>query len=97
MAELADSLREFTKNDVPFVWGPEHSGASDAITKEITIAPILKYYDPSKSLALQTDTSLKGLGAVLIQGSHPIYFASKCFQLHQKAYAAIELKCLAVS
>ena len=66
-------------------------------TMEIISAPILKYYDPSKPLTLQTDRNLKGLGAVLLQENCSTYFASKSLQPHQKVYATIELKLLAVA
>ena len=41
-AELGESLKELTKKNLPFIWGPEHTEAFDAIKKEITSAPILK-------------------------------------------------------
>ena len=63
--------------------------AFEAIKKEITSAPYLKYYDPSKPLTLETDASLKGLGAILLE--------KESFQLHQKAYVATELESLAVA
>ena len=37
----------------------------------------LKYYDRNKLVTLQADTSLKGLGACILQGGKPIAFASK--------------------
>ena len=66
LAELHDSLRELTKKKAPFWWSPEHIEAFKAIKKEVTSAPLLKYYDPSKPLILQTDANLKHLGAVLL-------------------------------
>ena len=75
LAELGDSLREFTEKNVPFVCSPEHTEAFDDIKVEITSAPILKHYDSSKPLTMQTDASLKGLDAVLLQEDFPISFA----------------------
>ena len=69
---------------VPFIWQPEHSQAVEAIKKEIAQAPILKYYDPKKPTVLQKDASVKGLGAVLLQNGHPVYFASKALTLAEK-------------
>ena len=59
-------------------------------------APILKYYDPKKETVLQTDASIKGLGACLLQDGHPIYFASKLLEDAECGYIAIELEALAV-
>ena len=46
---------------------------------------------------LQTDTSIKGLGACLLQEEKPIYFASKTLTETQRGYIAIEIKSLAVA
>ena len=45
--------------------------------KEIENVPILAYYSPKKQTVLQTDASIKGLGACLLQEEKPVYFASK--------------------
>ena len=76
--------------------GPEHTETFDTI-KKINSSPILKYYDPSKLPTLQTDASLKGLVAVLLQEAHQIYFDSKILQPHQKTYDETELESLAVA
>ena len=65
--------------------------------KEIVQAPILRYYNPKKETVLQTDTSIKGLGACLLQDGHPVYFASKSLQDAECGYIAIELEALAVA
>ena len=80
-----------------FVWEPEHTQTVEAIKNEIAQAPILKYYDPKKPTILQTDASVKGLGAVLLQDDHPVYFASKALALEEKGYVAIALEAPAVS
>ena len=40
LAKLVDSLRELTKKNAPFVWGPGHTEAFEAIKKEITSTSI---------------------------------------------------------
>ena len=97
LSDLSEPLRDLVCIHVPFIWQPEHTQAVEAIKKEIAQAPILKYYDPKKPTILQTDASVKGLGAVLLQDGHPVYFASKALTLAEKGYVAIELKALAVS
>ena len=57
----------------------------------------IKNYDPSKFLTFEMGANLKGLGAVLIQESHPIHFTSYSPQWHKKACIAIELEFLAVA
>ena len=58
---------------------------------------MLAYYDPTKPVVLQMDTSTWGLGAVLIQQNKPIYFALKALQESQKKYVPIKLEALAAS
>ncbi len=97
IAELSEPLRQLTCKNTAWNWGPEHEEAFRDLKKEITSAPVLGFYDPTKELTLQTDASTKGLGAVLLQKGKPIYFASKSLTASQKNYVAIELEALAVS
>ena len=97
LSELAECLRDLIRIHVPFQWGPEHTEAFTNIKQEIIKAPVLKYYDPKKPTVLQTDASVKGLGACLLQCEHPVYFGSKALTDSQKGYVAIELEALAVS
>ena len=97
IAEIAEPLRDLTKKHAPHAWGPEHNHAFNSIKQEIVQAPILRYYDPKKETVLQTDASIKGLGAYLLQDRHPIYFASKSLQDAECRYVTIELKALAVA
>ena len=96
LSELSAPIRELAKERVPFKWGPEHKEAFNAIKKEIVKALILADYDSNKETVLQTDTSMKELGACLIQQGKPVYFASKELTKTQKGYVAIKLESLAV-
>ena len=71
------SQSELSKDKVPFNWGPAHQLAFTQMKKEISSAPILAYYNPKKQTVLQTDASIKGLGACLLQDGKSVYFASK--------------------
>ena len=65
--------------------------------REIAAAPILAYYNPRKQTVLQTDASIKGLRACLLQVEKPVYFANKALTDAQRGYIAIELESLAVA
>ena len=60
-------------------------------------APIPAYYNLKKETILQTDASIKGLGAFLLQDQKPVYFASKALTETQRGYIAIEIELPAVA
>ena len=77
LTEIAEPIKELVKEKVPFNWGPEHEESFAMLKREINKAPVLAYYNPWKETVLQTDASIKGLGACLLQEEIPVYFASK--------------------
>ena len=97
LSELAQPIRELSKEKVPFNWGPEPQEAFKLMKKEIVAAPILAYYNPRKQTVLQTDASIKGLRICLLQEEKPVYFISKALTDAQRGYVAIELELLAVA
>ena len=66
------------------------------IKKFLTEAPVLKYYDVSKSVTVQCDASQSGLGAVLLQDGQPICYASRALTDTEMRYAQIEKEMLAI-
>ena len=97
LSELVEPIRELSKEKVLFNWAPECQSALTLMKKEIAKKPILAYYNPKKQTIFQTDVSIKGLGACLLQDEKPVYFASKALTEAQKGYVAIELESLAVT
>ena len=97
LSELAEPIRELCKDKVPFNWGPEHQAAFKLMKREIIRAPVLAYYNPKKETILQTDASINGLGACLLQDHKPVYFASKALTETHRGYVAIEIESLAVA
>ena len=52
--------------------------------QEIISAPILANYNPKKQTVLQTDASIKGLGACLLQEENQYILQAKHFQRHSE-------------
>ena len=77
LSELAEPIRELFKDKVPFNWGPEHQDVFKQIKCEIVRAPILAYYNPRKETVLQTDASVKRLGACLLQDQKTSLFCKQ--------------------
>ena len=94
MSELVEPMGELSKDKVPFNWGPEHQEVFNQMKKEIARTPILAYYNPRKETVLQTDASIKGLGAWLLLEGRPVYFTSKALTETQRGYVAIEIESL---
>ncbi|XP_052727683.1 uncharacterized protein LOC128194996, partial [Vigna angularis] len=71
-------LNELVKKDMPFIWGDKQELSFETLKHKLTHAPILVLPDFSKAFELECDASGVGIGAVLIQGGHPVaYFSEK--------------------
>ena len=77
LVTLSAPLRDLTKKDTAYSWGFEHDRAFTEIKKEVSSLDILRYFKLNAETVIETDTSLKGLGAVLLQDRQPAYYASK--------------------
>ena len=68
------------------------SKTKEEISKNVT----LPYFNPKSETTLQTDASKKGLGAVILQNSKPVMFASRALTGAEKNYQNLERECLAM-
>lgn len=67
LASLQEPIRALTRKDVKWHWSNECQAAFENIKTKLTEAPVLAYFDPSKQVVIQVDSSKDGMGAVLFQ------------------------------
>ena len=96
---------EIKKSDLPeFQWTPACQEGFDQLKKALTEAPVLAYPDYSKPFILETDASLKGLGAVLSQKGDDneirvVAYASRSLRPSEKSmrdYSSAKIELLAL-
>ena len=95
-AELSESLREICRQDTEFELRESVCVAFSRTKEEISKNMTLPYFNPRSSTTLQTDASKKGLGAVILQDSRPVMFASRALTGAEKNYQNLERECLAM-
>jgi hypothetical protein len=93
---LLGPLRDLTKKDIAWIWNPEHQRAFDQLKEIIISADSLAYFDPKKSTVIQSDASMRGLGAVLLQNEQPVCYASQTLSETERNYSNIERERLGV-
>ena len=86
----------------PFKWDSDHQESFDRLKEALINSPILAYPNYNKPFILETDASLKGLGAVLSQEEDDgnfcvISYASRTLKLHKRSmhnYSSAKLELL---
>lgn len=96
MSQIDAPLRSLLKSDVEFSWQHEHQASFDKLIVACSSTPVLAYYDVNRPVVIQCDSSKDGLGAVLLQGDHPIAYTSRALTDSEKRYAQIEKELLSV-
>ena len=76
LAELSNPLTEICRKKMKFQLTEACKIAFQCCKEEICRNITLPYFNPKALTILQTDASKKGLGAVLLQNSIPVMFAS---------------------
>ena len=95
LAKLSTTVRELCRIHADYKLQSEHHKSFDAIKRELSTNIVLPYYDPTSHITLQTDSSKKGLRAVLIQNGTPIYFASRAISTTETNYQNVKQETLA--
>ena len=96
LSDLTKPLRELTKKEVAWTWGPAQQQAFTNLKKAVSSTPVLRYYNLDEAVTLQCDASQSGLGAALLQNGQPIAYASRALTPIETRYAQIEKELLAI-
>ena len=67
LSDLHAPLQSLLKKDTEFIWMPVHQQAFDQLKLHVSNDVKLQFYDASKPLYIEVDTSKKGIGAILLQ------------------------------
>ena len=90
LAELSNPLREICRQKVKFQLTRACEIAFQHCKEEISKNTTLPYYNPKSPTILQTDASKRGFGAVLLQNSTLVMFASRALTRSEKNYQNLE-------
>ena len=94
LAELSEPLRQICRQNMEFELTESVRVAFSLTKEEISKNAMLPYFNPKNATTLQTDASKKGLGAVILQDSKPVMFASRALTGSERNYQNLERECL---
>ena len=94
LAELSEPLREICRQNMEFELTESVHVAFSRTKEEISKNVTLPYFNPRSATTLQTNASKKGLGAVILQDSKPVMFASRALTGSERNYQNLERDCL---
>jgi hypothetical protein len=96
MSACTEPLRALLRHNSQWVWSKEQIESFETIKRLLTSQPVLQYFDVTKDAHLQVDASKRGLGAVLLQDSKPVAYASRSLTETECNYPQIDKELLAV-
>ena len=111
LSDLRAPLQNLLKKDSEFIWTNVHQQTFDQLKLHVSNDVKLNFYDCSKPLYIEVDTSKKGIGAMMQQEDsivkntskcdipnnlYPISYASKTLSPTESNYSNIECELLGV-
>ncbi|KAL8573729.1 hypothetical protein ACOMHN_019003 [Nucella lapillus] len=94
-SEKTAVLRELLRKDTAWCWTDAHEQAFQKLKDGLASPPVLKYFDPTKSVVLSVDACQSGLGAACLQDDAPVAYASRALTDAETQHAQIEKELLA--
>lgn len=100
-SKVVSPLTDLMKGEQIFAWGPPAQRAFELLKEKFTTAPVMRHFDPSRQLKLETDASDFGLSGILSQKFeddkwHPIAFTSRKMQQAERNWQTYDQELLAI-
>ena len=100
-SKLVKPLVALTRKETHFVWSPDCDQAFQSVKKQVTVAPVLRHFDPSRQAILETDASDYVTGGILSQHDddhvlHPVAFYSRSMVPAECNYHIYDKELLAI-
>lgn len=93
---LSKPLTNLLKKGELFVWTSVQEEAFHLPKQALSTTPVLALPDFTKTFVIETDTSKKGVGAVLLQDGHPLAYISRALGPKNQMLSTYEKECLAI-
>jgi hypothetical protein len=93
-SHLGALLTDLTKHGA-FIWTEKSQEAFDHMKEVMGTCPVLALPDFTLPFVLECDASDKGIGAILMQGGHPIVFESQKLSQPKRLYSIYDKEMLA--
>lgn len=90
VAEITSPLRHLIKKNAEFIWNGTHRESVQMLKNIITSEPVLQNFNPNLKSTIQTDSSMNGIGCVLLQNGKPVCYASKILSSVECNYGQID-------
>lgn len=85
-------MTKLLQKNVPSVWDEQCQRSFETLKQMLTEEPILKLPELGKDFVMYSDTSLNGLGCVLMQDGKVIAYASRQLKPHERNYLTHDLE-----
>ncbi|KAJ0521711.1 putative nucleotidyltransferase, Ribonuclease H [Helianthus annuus] len=94
--KIAQPLTSLTQKGVTYRWGDAQESAFQHLKDRLCSAPILSLPEGTDDFVVYYDTSIQGLGCVLMQRDKVIAYASRQLKVHERNYTTHDLELGAV-
>lgn len=93
---ISQPLTNLLRKSVPFVWSTEAQTAFEVLKSALITAPVLALPDFTQQFVIETDACDSGVGAVLLQRSHPVAYVSRGLGPRTRGLSTYEKEYLAI-